>query len=227
MFISSDILLLPLFCIPRAVPSVTKPNLRPLMLSRQFQPSLYISLGPGNFKLAIPVYRLCYNQVMARISDHPVRLARVAAGLSQSRFAELAGVQRSALTALEDGRTKRASDRILGAAEQHLGVAVDVLVGEIELWLAKPSAPLKAAAENLLLVPPYVLGQYYQSFAQWRKDFAGSVTAFASLLRVSPSIVRDYESGKLSRLPDGLSGRLLNLGVSPEYLLALEGLSRG
>ena len=164
---------------------------------------------------------------MARISDHPVRLARVAAGFSQSKFAGLAGVQRSALTALEDGRTKRASDRVLGAAEEFLGVSASVLRAEIEVWLGKPSQQLKPVAERLLEVPPYVLGQYYGSFAQWRKDFGGSVTAFASLLRVSPSIVRDYESGKLSRLPDGLSGRLLNLGVSPEYLLALEGLPRG
>jgi transcriptional regulator with XRE-family HTH domain len=164
---------------------------------------------------------------MARISDHPVRLARVAAGLSQSRFAELAGVQRSALTALEDGRTKRPSGRLLGAAEQFLGVDPEVLLAEVELWLSKPAGALKPAAVNLLLVPPYVLGQYYDSFGKWRQDFVGSVTAFASLLRVSPSIVRDYESGKLSRLPDGLSGRLLNLGVSAEYLLALEGLPRG
>ena len=164
---------------------------------------------------------------MARISDHPVRLARIAAGLSQSRFADLAGVQRSALTALEDGRTKRPSERVLGAAETHLGVSPEVLLAEVEAWLSQPSAPLKSVAERLLEVPPYVLGQYYQSFGQWRKEFAGSVTAFASLLRVSPSIVRDYESGKLSRLPDGLSGRLLNLGVSSEYLLALEGLPRG
>lgn len=164
---------------------------------------------------------------MARISDHPVRLARVAAGLSQSRFAELAGVQRSALTALEDGRTKRPSERVLGAVETHLGVDPEVLLAEVEAWLVKPSGALKPAAENLLLVPPYVLGQYYSSFGGWRRDFCGSVTAFASLLRVSPSIVRDYESGKLLRLPDGLSGRLLNLGVSSEYLLALEGLPRG
>jgi transcriptional regulator with XRE-family HTH domain len=170
---------------------------------------------------------LCYDCFMARISDHPVRLARVAAGFSQSELARLAGVQRSALTALEDGRTKRPSERLLGAFERLLGVAPEVLLGEVELWLSKPAGGLKPAAENLLLVPPYVLGQYYFSFAAWRQDFCGSVTAFASLLRVSPSIVRDYESGKLLRLPDGLSGRLLNLGVSAEYLLALEGLSRG
>lgn len=197
------------------------------MLSRKFQPSLYVRVAAGNFVFVVPVYRLCYCCFMARISDHPVRLARIAAGLSQSKFADLAGVQRSALTALEDGRTKRPSERVLGAAEAFLGVAPEVLLGEVELWLAQPSAPLKGVAERLLEVPPYVLGQYYSSFGQWRREFAGSVTAFASLLRVSPSIVRDYESGKLSRLPDGLSGRLLNLGVSAEYLLALEGLPRG
>ncbi len=164
---------------------------------------------------------------MARVSDHPVRLARVAAGFSQSELARLAGVQRSALTALEDGRTKRPSDRLLGAFERLLGVDRDVLLAEVEVWLRKPVEQLKPAAVNLLLVPPYVLGQYYLSFGAWREDFVGSVTALASLLRVSPSILRDYESGKLSRLPDGVSGAFLRLGMSAEYLVALEGLPRG
>ncbi len=164
---------------------------------------------------------------MARVSDHPVRLARVAAGFSQSELARLAGVQRSALTALEDGRTKRPSDRLLGAFERLLGVDRDVLLAEVEVWLRKPVEQLKPAAVNLLLVPPYVLGQYYLSFGAWREDFVGSVTALASLLRVSPSILRDYESGKLTRLPDGVSGAFLRLGMSAEYLVALEGLPRG
>ncbi len=164
---------------------------------------------------------------MARVSDHPVRLARVAAGFSQSELARLAGVQRSALTALEDGRTKRPSDRLLGAFERLLGVDRDVLLAEVEVWLRKPVEQLKPAAVNLLLVPPYVLGQYYLSFGAWREDFVGSVTALASLLRVSPSILRDYESGKLTRLPDGVSGAFLRLGMSSEYLVALEGLPRG
>jgi DNA-binding XRE family transcriptional regulator len=49
---------------------------------------------------------------MARIIDHPVRLARLQLGLSQKELASRAGVNRAAITAIEDGRTrKRALDR--------------------------------------------------------------------------------------------------------------------
>jgi hypothetical protein len=48
------------------------------------------------------------------------------------------------------------------------------------------------------------------------------------MLRLNPAIIRDYENGKLLRMPDGLSGKLLEaFGIDGEYLVALEGLKRG
>ena len=162
---------------------------------------------------------------MSRIVDHPVRLARIAKGLSQNKLASLAGVQRSAVTAVEDGRTKHPADRILAVlSDDPAQLLQDVLA-----WWDAPVKPnLKPSAENLLLIPPYTLNQYYKSFGEWRREFAPTVTGFASLLRLNPAVVREFELGRVERMGDVLAGRLVSaLGVSPEYLVALEGLKRG
>ena len=161
---------------------------------------------------------------MSRIVDHPVRIARIAKGLSQSKLASLAGVQRSAVTAVEDGRTKHPSDKILSV----LSDDPKQLLADVLAWWGAPVRPqLKPAAQNLLLIPPYTLGQYYSTFGQWRREFAPTVTAFASLLRLNPAVVREFEEGRVEAMGDVLAGRLVSgLGVSSEYLVALEGLKR-
>jgi ribosome-binding protein aMBF1 (putative translation factor) len=108
-------------------------------------------------------------------------------------------------------------------------MAAQELEQEISTWLQKPLNPnLRPAAENLMLIPPYTLQQYYRSFSQWRAEIAPTQTAFASMLRMNPAIVRDYESGKLQSMPDGLSAKLMEaFKLTPDYLIALEGLPRG
>lgn len=166
---------------------------------------------------------------MARITDHPIRLARLRAGLSQNALANRAGIQRSALTAIEDGRTKRPTAKLIGTLAAIFDIPATELEQEIETWLSKPLTPnLKPSARNLLEIPPYVLSQYYRSFAQWRSEIAPTQTAFASMLRINPAIVRDYENGKYLKMPDGLSGKMLEaFSLDGEYLVALEGLPRG
>lgn len=166
---------------------------------------------------------------MARITDHPVRLARIAAGLSQNKLATMAGIHRSALTAIEDGRTKRPTPALVGTLASILQTSPQILDEEITSWLNRPLTPsLKPSAKNLMEIPPYVLGQYYSTFEQWRKEVAPTVTAFASMLRINPAIVRDYESGKYLTMPDGLAGKMMNaFGIDGDYLVALEGLRRG
>ena len=166
---------------------------------------------------------------MARITDHPIRLARLKAGLSQNKLASMASIQRSALTAIEDGRTKRPTAQLVGTLAAIFDIPATELEKEIETWLSKPLTPnLKPSAKNLLEIPPYVLSQYYRSFAQWRSEIAPTQTAFASMLRLNPAIVRDYENGKYLKMPDGLSGKMLEaFGLDGEYLVALEGLPRG
>ena len=166
---------------------------------------------------------------MARISDHPIRIARLKAGLSQTSLAQLAGVQRSALTALEDGRKRKASDKILGVLASQLDIPANQLEGELDLWWSRPLEPtLKPSAHNLLLIPPYTLSQYYRTFSDWRKEITPTQTAFASMLRINPAIIKDYESGKLQAMPDGLSAKMLEaFNLDVDYLVALEGLPRG
>lgn len=168
---------------------------------------------------------------MARIADHPLRIARIKAGLSQEALAKKAGVQRSAVSAIEDGRTRQPTERLIGTLAPLLSMSADELDGEIRDWVNRPLQPnLKPSAQNLMMIPPYTLAQYYKTFQQWRAEVAPTQTAFASLLRINPAIIRDYESGKLLSLPDGLSAKMLEAfepyGFSPEYLVALEGLPR-
>lgn len=166
---------------------------------------------------------------MARIADHPLRIARLKAGLSQLELAKRAGVQRSAVSAIEDGRTRKPTERLIATLANNLSMDSAELESEIQAWLDKPLAPvLKSSAELLMLIPPYTLPQYYSSFAQWRSEIAPTQTAFASMLRINPAIIRDYENGKLQRMPDGLSAKLMEaFRIDSEYLVALEGLPRG
>lgn len=166
---------------------------------------------------------------MARVVDHPVRLARLRCNLSQVELAGLAGVVRSAVTAVEDGRTRRPDVRILGVLAGRLGVGVDVLRVEVEGWVARPLVvDVKPSVAALMLVPPYVLSQYYGSFRQWRLEVASSPTALASLLRVNPAVVSRWESGELDRFPEVLSRKLVEafgrFGLSAEYVVELEKL---
>jgi predicted transcriptional regulator len=162
---------------------------------------------------------------MARIVDHPVRLWRLQLGWSQVELASRAGVNRSAVTAVEDGRTRVPSDRVLGVLSDGLGLSVGDLRGRVVEWLGAV-ARVKPSVENVLLIPPYLLGQYYPSFRVWRGDVARSVTELGSLLRVNPSVVARYEAG-VTGFPEVLSRRLVErLGCSPEYVVALEGLPR-
>jgi transcriptional regulator with XRE-family HTH domain len=165
---------------------------------------------------------------MARIVDHPVRVLRLEAGLTQLKLADLAGVARSAVSAVEDGRTLMPVDRVLEVLAGSTNRTVDQVRLLIEFWNKQPlTLSLKPGAQSLLLIPPYLLGQYYSSFGEWRREFASTVTGFASLFRLNPAIVRDFECGKLQRLPDSLGSRLVQgLGVGGDYLIALEGLKR-
>lgn len=183
----------------------------------------------GIFFSVILSITLVLEVVLARVLDHPVRLARLELGLSQVELARRAGVGRAAVTAVEDGRTRRPSERVLAVLAEGLGCDVDVLVGRCVSWFEGPGVSgLPVRVQNLLLVPPYVLSQYYSSFRQWRLEVSSSVTGFASLVRVNPAVVSRWECGELQRFPEALGRALLRsfgpAGLSVDYLVALEGL---
>ena len=166
---------------------------------------------------------------MARINNHPVRLARLQLGISQVELAKKAGVNRAAVTAIEDGRTKNPSDAILLPLASGLGISIEDLRAECKQFASAPieiQAP--PAVQNLMIIPPYTLGQYYKSFKQWRSEIAKTPTALASMLRVNPAVVARYESGEMQAFPEVLSRKLLEAfkpyGMSAEYIVELEKL---
>lgn len=166
---------------------------------------------------------------MARIADHPVRLARLQLGLSQVALANRAGVNRAAITAIEDGRTKKPAEQIVTVLSSGLGIESAELFEKIENFVSAPLvvSPPPAVA-NLMLIPPYTLSQYYKNFKQWRLEIAKTPTALASMLRVNPAVISRYESGKLSVFPEILSRKLVEAfipyGITPEYVVELEKL---
>lgn len=166
---------------------------------------------------------------MARIPNHPVRLARLDAGWSQMQLARMAGVNRAAITAIEDGRTKIPSDAILTPLAINAGTTVDELRAKCKDFASAPlEVKVPPAVENLMLIPPYTLNQYYKSFKQWRSEIAKTPTALASMLRINPAVVSRYEAGRLSGFPELLSRHLIEAfkpyGMTAEYMLELEKL---
>ena len=166
---------------------------------------------------------------MARIADHPLRLARLQLGLSQVALANRAGVNRAAITAIEDGRTKNPSQKIIDVIATGLGINEDELIKQIQDYITKPvTVAAPPAVANLMVIPPYTLNQYYKTFRQWRLEIAKTPTALASMLRVNPAVISRYEAGQLSAFPDILSRKLIEAfkpyGITPEYVVELEKL---
>ena len=166
---------------------------------------------------------------MARINNHPLRLARLEAGLSQVQLAKLANVNRAAVTAIEDGRTKVPNEAILAPLAIKLGISVEALKDQCIAFSNEPlTVKVPPAVENLMIIPPYTLSQYYPSFKSWRREIAKTPTALASMLRVNPAVVSRYEAGDVGQFPDTLSRKLLEAfkpyGMTPEYVVELEKL---
>jgi transcriptional regulator with XRE-family HTH domain len=166
---------------------------------------------------------------MARIIDHPVRLARLQLGLSQKDLASRAGVNRAAITAIEDGRTKKPAEKIVAVLANGLGTSATELFEKIESYVSQPlQVEAKPAVQNLMLIPPYTLNQYYKSFKQWRSELARTPTALASALHMNPAIISRYEDGLLQSFPETLARKLVEAygpyGMTPEYVVELEKL---
>ena len=77
---------------------------------------------------------------MARIIDHPVRLARLQLGLSQKELASRAGVNRAAITAIEDGRTRKPAEKIVAVLANGTGTSTADLYEQIDNYISKPLA---------------------------------------------------------------------------------------
>jgi len=161
-----------------------------------------------------------------RWTNHPLRVARQRAGVSQSGLARDAGVTRSTVTAIEQGRTRIPKPSTLVAFAKIVKMTPDKLRTEIVAWGAQESevALSKLAAATLTLDATHI--KAYRSFAHWRAQIVDSPTAMAVLLRINSDVVLRYEQGRdLRGMSDRLAGALMNnLGLSSAYVEALQKL---
>jgi transcriptional regulator with XRE-family HTH domain len=174
------------------------------------------------------------------IESHPLRIARIRAGLSAEALGKLAGVSRGAVNALEQGRIKRPRPELVAVLAKANGVAPELLQGLYGRWLEgvesssaeawrEVDSVLSARARAVLALSPDLVWRY-GSFKAWRRDVHPSVAGFASLLRVSATSLRRFERGDVG-MPKPLVRALLNvLRLSEEYvdvLLSLDGSDPG
>lgn len=162
---------------------------------------------------------------MPSIPNHPVRLLRARAGMTQGELAKEAGVTRPAIAAIEEGRVKKPGQPIIHALSVRTGVTPEVIERELEQWRTA-SPTLSRRATNTLALPPEILRQY-SSFAQWREDIAPTITAFASLAKTPRASVARYEKGELAQMPSSLINALYSLGASDVYISELMNVPNG
>lgn len=166
---------------------------------------------------------------MPRKLDHPLRLARQRADVTQTGLARDIGVSRGAITAIEEGRNRMPKASTRDAIEQRLGLEHGTLRADLLAWLAQEEdVALSVQARAVLQLSPTHV-RHYPTFKAWREQIVDTPTGFASLLRLNVGVLTRYEDGgNRDGMSDRLAGALLNvLGISEEYLAALQSLSVG
>lgn len=157
--------------------------------------------------------------------DNPLRLRRLAAGLSQTELARRAGMHRSSLVFIEEGTTRHPAEETLQALSVWLQVSERTLREELEAWLARQEPAWTAKQRKILALTAHQLTQRYPSFVAWRKDLGLSQPRLATVLGISRSTILEYESGvRTSGMPDSLLSGLLRLGLPSDVVLALSEL---
>lgn len=168
---------------------------------------------------------------MPTFSNHPIRMLRIERDLTAKQLSELAGVHRSTVQAIEEGRTQSPGADTVADLARALRVDAAVLQQRLMLWEEeqRPSVEFSARALATLGLEPVDVGGKFTSFVQWRSNIAPSPTAFASMLGVNRKVVADYEAGLKKRgMPLSMGNAMLRrLKLSTEYLIAVEALPVG
>lgn len=158
-------------------------------------------------------------------NDNPLRLRRLAAGLSQTELARRAGIHRSSLVFIEEGQTRQPSMQTLGKLSVHLQVGETVLRAELEAWLSKQGPVWDHRQRAILNQNADAIRRHYTSFVAWRKDLGLPTHRLAQVLGVSRSTVLEYETGlRVSGMPDSMLSGLMRVGLGPDQALALAAL---
>ncbi len=99
------------------------------------------------------------------------------------------------------------------------------------LWVREELASLKtdiqrgALEATALFVPANSLSSTYESFKSWRESLSYSQIDFCKTFHLHQTIMNNYESGKMQKLPQSLKDRLVYLGMSDDYIKAVGELS--
>lgn len=73
-------------------------------------------------------------------------------------------------------------------------------------------------------VTPVEINKRYKSFTEWRASLSYSQMDFCKTFMLHQGIVSKYESGQMKNLPQSLVDRLRYMGLSAEYINAVESL---
>lgn len=161
---------------------------------------------------------------MPAADDHPMRLRRIRAGITQTDLAKRAGVTRAVVSQIEEARVKRPNLKVVQALAVHMNTTPETIFEEVEQWRTLPAQQqLSERAIQALQLPPSWVSKY-DSFLSWRRDIAPNPTAFASLLKLPRRTIVRYEEGEVAMpkpLMQGLSGVL---GLSSAYIEELRKL---
>lgn len=165
---------------------------------------------------------------MPAIESHPLRIARLSAGLSAQSLADELGLSRGLVTAIEEGRVKSVRREYIALLAERNDMAPARLEQFYANWRARfderssdITTRLSPRARAVLQLSPELVSRY-PSFAAWRREFSKSTAGFASLLMVSATSLARYERGESTTLPKALVRAFTRtLGMSPEYLQAV------
>lgn len=163
---------------------------------------------------------------MPIVQDHPLRLRRLRMGVSQGELARRAGVSRSVIAQIEEGRVRHPNHRIIEAVSIYTQTPVLQIEEEIDKWHARMVKPQTKRAEYALAMPAEYVAKY-ASYDQWRRDIADNPTQLATLLRVSRNTITAYEEGRTRTMPKSMVTALYNrLGLNDDYVAAVIALPR-
>lgn len=163
---------------------------------------------------------------MPIVQDHPLRLRRLRSGLSQTQVAKEAGVSRSIVAQLEEGRVAKPNEKVVSVLANHTQIPFFQIMEECDRWSRSQRPRLSTRARNAIQLPPEIVSRY-TSYDQWRRDIAENVTQFSSILGLSRNTLQQYEAGITRSMPKPLIKALYNrLDLSDEYVAALAALPR-
>ena len=139
-----------------------------------------------------------------------------------------AGVHRSTVQSIEEGRTREPDRERVEALAAALSCDPDDLAELLAEWAARHVDARADVPEERLVVLGYSPEQVaiaFSSFGHWRSQLSSSVTEFSGLLGVNRKVIADYEAGRTARMQVSLGHAILTrLGVSEAYLAAVMSL---